>query len=155
MTFNKCSIAGVLYGDIIDPFSHEIVDPSQVDSEHFGKFSFSYLVCVLIILFLFLLEPVDFSHNPFYEPSFKFYDKKLLEAVNKKDDKVLEFFRLLALCHTVMCEERENGKIVYQAQSPDEAALTSAARNFGFVFRVRFVLSYHKLKILTNFYLFF
>lgn len=24
----------------------------------------------------------------------------------------------------------------YQAQSPDEAALTSAARNFGFVFKV-------------------
>lgn len=48
----------------------------------------------------------------------------------------MEFFRLLALCHTVMCEERDNGKIAYQAQSPDEAALTSAARNFGFVFRV-------------------
>merc|ERR1712213_74648 len=48
----------------------------------------------------------------------------------------VEFFRLLALCHTVMPEE-ENGKLVYQAQSPDEDALVSAARNFGFVFKER------------------
>lgn len=29
------------------------------------------------------------------------------------------------------------GKLVYQAQSPDEDALVTAARNFGFVFRAR------------------
>lgn len=29
------------------------------------------------------------------------------------------------------------GKLEYQAQSPDEGALVSAARNFGFVFRAR------------------
>lgn len=28
------------------------------------------------------------------------------------------------------------GELEYQAQSPDEAALVSAARNFGFVFKV-------------------
>ncbi|VDM81727.1 unnamed protein product [Strongylus vulgaris] len=33
--------------------------------------------------------------------------------------------------------ERDKGQLVYQAQSPDEAALTSAARNFGYVFRAR------------------
>lgn len=46
------------------------------------------------------------------------------------------FFRLLALCHTVMPDQKE-GKLEYQAQSPDEAALVSAARNFGFVFKSR------------------
>lgn len=30
-----------------------------------------------------------------------------------------------------------SGKLDYQAQSPDEGALVSAARNFGFVFRSR------------------
>jgi magnesium-transporting ATPase (P-type) len=34
-----------------------------------------------------------------------------------------------------MSEDKE-GKLEYQAQSPDEAALVSSARNFGFVFRV-------------------
>ena len=29
------------------------------------------------------------------------------------------------------------GQLEYQAQSPDEAALVSAARNFGFIFMVR------------------
>ena len=28
------------------------------------------------------------------------------------------------------------GKLEYQAQSPDEGALVSAARNFGYVFKV-------------------
>ena len=46
------------------------------------------------------------------------------------------FFRLLALCHTVMPDQKED-KLEYQAQSPDEAALVSAARNFGFVFKSR------------------
>lgn len=45
------------------------------------------------------------------------------------------FFELLALCHTVMTEEKD-GKLTYQAQSPDENALVSAARTFGFIFLV-------------------
>lgn len=71
-----------------------------------------------------------------------------------------EFFRLLSLCHTVMSEEKSEGghgaesvpvghkalsltpmvsagELLYKAQSPDEGALVTAARNFGFVFRSR------------------
>lgn len=33
--------------------------------------------------------------------------------------------------------DNKNGKLEYQAQSPDESALVSAARNFGFVFKSR------------------
>uniref|UniRef100_A0A5F9DA53 Phospholipid-transporting ATPase n=1 Tax=Oryctolagus cuniculus TaxID=9986 RepID=A0A5F9DA53_RABIT len=47
------------------------------------------------------------------------------------------FFLSLSLCHTVMSEEKVEGELVYQAQSPDEGALVTAARNFGFVFRSR------------------
>lgn len=42
----------------------------------------------------------------------------------------------MALCHTVM-PEIKNDRLEYQAQSPDENALVSAARNFGFVFKAR------------------
>ena len=56
--------------------------------------------------------------------------------MRRGDPDVHSFFRLLALCHTVMPEDK-NGKLEYQAQSPDEAALVSAARNFGFVFKER------------------
>ena len=50
---------------------------------------------------------MDFSDNPMAEPEFKFYDKSLLDDVRKGDPNVHEFFRLLALCHTVMPEYKE------------------------------------------------
>ncbi|XP_065094409.1 phospholipid-transporting ATPase ID isoform X4 [Ochlerotatus camptorhynchus] len=112
MTFNKCSIAGRAYGDVIDLRTGEAVEVSEVT------------------------EPVDFSFNPEFEPDFRWYDQGLLDAVRADEEHAHNFFRLLALCHTVMPEEK-NGRLEYQAQSPDEAALVSAARNFGFVFRSR------------------
>lgn len=36
-----------------------------------------------------------------------------------------------------MYVSEHEGHLVYQAQSPDEGALVTAARNFGFVFRAR------------------
>lgn len=81
-------------------------------------------------------EPIDFSSNLYYEPEFKWYDRELLNAVRSDDENAHNFFRLLALCHTVMPDQKD-GKLEYQAQSPDEAALVSAARNFGFVFKSR------------------
>lgn len=98
-------------------------------------------------------KELDFSWNSHYETTFKFYDRRLLDDTKNGVEEVsrrltsfsgsrgpyfqvTEFWRLLALCHTVM-PERDKGQLVYQAQSPDEAALTSAARNFGYVFRGR------------------
>lgn len=107
-------------------------------------------------------KPVDFSFNPLHEQAFKFYDQTLIDS-NREDPTCHEFFRLLALCHTVMPDEKNGitsilewnvikivfashkhfyffcvpGKLEYQAQSPDEGALVSAARNFGFVFKAR------------------
>ncbi|WKY06130.1 hypothetical protein Q1695_006381 [Nippostrongylus brasiliensis] len=111
MTFNKCTINGISYGDLIDSRGEHVeITPHT--------------------------KTVDFSWNSHYEPSFKFYDPKLLDDTKAGVEEVSEFWRLLALCHTVM-PERDKGQLVYQAQSPDEAALTSAARNFGYVFRGR------------------
>ncbi|NXQ57227.1 AT8B3 ATPase, partial [Anthoscopus minutus] len=64
-------------------------------------------------------------------------DVTLLEAAQRDKDPVLrEFLRLLALCHTVMVEDRGD-QLVYQAASPDEEALVLAARNLGYVFLAR------------------
>ena len=46
-----------------------------------------------------------------------------------------KYFKVLSLCHTVMSEDND-GVLTYQAQSPDEEALLTAARNFGYVFIV-------------------
>uniref|UniRef100_A0A672T517 Phospholipid-transporting ATPase n=1 Tax=Sinocyclocheilus grahami TaxID=75366 RepID=A0A672T517_SINGR len=83
------------------------------------------------------MTPVDFSFNRLADPKFLFYDHSLVQGVKLELPDVHAFFRLLALCHTVMAEEKREGDLVYQAQSPDEGALVTAARNFGFVFRSR------------------
>lgn len=54
--------------------------------------------------------------------------------------KIREFFTLLAICHTVFAEIPDPScpnKILYKAQSPDEAALVTAAKDVGFVFLKR------------------
>uniref|UniRef100_A0A8D0ULQ0 Phospholipid-transporting ATPase n=1 Tax=Sus scrofa TaxID=9823 RepID=A0A8D0ULQ0_PIG len=88
-------------------------------------------------IFLLSLKKVDFSYNKLADPKFSFYDKTLVEAVKRGDRWVHLFFLSLSLCHTVIPEEKVEGELVYQAQSPDEGALVTAARNFGFVFRSR------------------
>ncbi|XP_069564255.1 probable phospholipid-transporting ATPase IM [Brachyistius frenatus] len=112
MVFIKCSINGHTYGDVYDEFNQKVEITEKT-------------ACV------------DFSFNPLCDRRFKFYDGSLVEAIKLEDPAVQEFFRLLALCHTVMPEEKSEGNLVYQAQSPDEEALVTAARNFGFVFRTR------------------
>uniref|UniRef100_A0A0R3S3R4 Phospholipid-transporting ATPase n=1 Tax=Elaeophora elaphi TaxID=1147741 RepID=A0A0R3S3R4_9BILA len=111
MVFRKCSINGRSYGDIYGA-DGEVVDVTEKT------------------------PTIDFSKNRWFEPNFKFYDQTLLKDTAKGLYEVAEFWRLLALCHTSM-PERKNGRLEYQAQSPDEAALTSAARNFGYVFKSR------------------
>uniref|UniRef100_A0A8C9CPX9 Phospholipid-transporting ATPase n=1 Tax=Phocoena sinus TaxID=42100 RepID=A0A8C9CPX9_PHOSS len=88
-------------------------------------------------IFLLSLKKVDFSYNRLADPKFSFYDKTLVEAVKRGDRWVHLFFLSLSLCHTVIPEEKVEGELTYQAQSPDEGALVTAARNFGFVFRSR------------------
>ncbi|XP_028658350.1 phospholipid-transporting ATPase IC [Erpetoichthys calabaricus] len=109
MAFKKCNINGKTYG------GHCREDGATVDRIH----------------------PVDFSWNRYSEGNFKFYDHCLHHSIKyEKEPEIWEFFKLLALCHTVMVEHNEE-ELVYQAASPDEGALVSAARNFGFVFLAR------------------
>jgi hypothetical protein len=53
-----------------------------------------------------VLSPVDFSRNPHYEQKFRFYDQSLYDAVLSGNPDVHLFFKHLALCHTVMADER-------------------------------------------------
>ncbi|CAG5867107.1 unnamed protein product [Menidia menidia] len=108
-------------------------------------------------------RPVDWSWNRHADNKFQFMDNYLVAHVRSKKDKdATEFFKLLALCHTVMVDDKDvvcklmcsrgkggksalrtlcsmcpAGQLLYQAASPDEGALVTAARNFGFVFLSR------------------
>nr|XP_013010169.1 probable phospholipid-transporting ATPase IM isoform X2 [Cavia porcellus] len=111
MTFKKCSINGKIYGEEHD-------DPVQ--KREITKKT----------------KSVDFSEKSPAERS-QFFDLRLLESIKLGDPTVHEFFRLLALCHTVMSEEDSSGNLTYQVQSPDEGALVTAAKSCGFIFKSR------------------
>ncbi|KAK7896412.1 hypothetical protein WMY93_021737 [Mugilogobius chulae] len=81
MTFNKCSINGKNYGELFD-FSGQRVEITEKT------------------------ERVDFSWNKLADPKFIFHDHSLVETVREGSVEAQGFFRLLALCHTVMPEEK-------------------------------------------------
>uniref|UniRef100_A0A8C0L9W1 Phospholipid-transporting ATPase n=1 Tax=Canis lupus dingo TaxID=286419 RepID=A0A8C0L9W1_CANLU len=111
MTFKKCCINGQIYGEW-----KPLLGPRE---------------------YLQRQEPVDFSWNMFADGKLAFYDHYLIEQIHSgKESEVRQFFFLLAVCHTVMVD-RIDGQLNYQAASPDEGALVSAARNFGFAFLAR------------------
>ncbi|XP_015984076.2 probable phospholipid-transporting ATPase IM isoform X5 [Rousettus aegyptiacus] len=112
MTFKKCSINGRIYGEVHD----NLAQKTDITKKK---------------------EPVDLPVNLRVDRTFQFFDHHLKECIKLGDPKVHEFLRLLALCHTVMSEENSAGQLVYQVQSPDEGALVTAARNFGFIFKSR------------------
>jgi phospholipid-transporting ATPase len=67
---------------------------------------------------------------------FSFAELKQNEADGHETSKVIEeFLTLLATCHTVIPEIKED-KITYQASSPDEAALVAGAESLGYKFTV-------------------
>ncbi|NWX53104.1 AT8B1 ATPase, partial [Steatornis caripensis] len=109
MTFKKCCINGQRYGDCRDGAGQLQNHPEQV----------------------------DFSWNMYADGKFSFYDHYLIEQIKSgKETEIQKFFVLLAICHTVMVDTSD-GQLNYQAASPDEGALVTAARNFGYVFLSR------------------
>uniref|UniRef100_A0A1J3H2W1 Phospholipid-transporting ATPase n=1 Tax=Noccaea caerulescens TaxID=107243 RepID=A0A1J3H2W1_NOCCA len=120
MEFIKCSIAGTAYGRVLTEVE------MAVGMRKGSPF-------------------VDQSNGAVAaEPAvkgFNFRDERIMNGnwVKETDAVVIQkFFRLLAVCHTVIPEVHEDtGKISYEAESPDEAAFVIAARELGFEFFIR------------------
>ncbi|KAL5759658.1 hypothetical protein ACOSQ2_018496 [Xanthoceras sorbifolium] len=115
MEFFKCSIGGESYGTGITEIEREVAH--QIGTK---------------------IREVEKPANFIKEKGFNFDDPRLLLGAWRNEpnpDICKEFFRCLAICHTVLPEGEESPeKIRYQAASPDEAALVTAAKNFGFFF---------------------
>ncbi|XP_076728866.2 phospholipid-transporting ATPase IB isoform X2 [Callospermophilus lateralis] len=108
MNFKKCSIAGVTYG-------HFPELTREASSDDFCRISSA---------------PSD---------SCDFNDPRLLKNIEDNHPTapvIQEFLTLLAVCHTVV-PEKDGDEIIYQASSPDEAALVKGAKKLGFVFTAR------------------
>ena len=67
---------------------------------------------------------VNFSDERFF--------KDFESGENNKS--ITNFLFALALCHTIIISEHQDGHISYNASSPDELALVNAARYFGCFF---------------------
>ncbi|XP_066374945.1 phospholipid-transporting ATPase 3-like isoform X2 [Miscanthus floridulus] len=117
MEFFKCSIGGEMYGTGITEIEKGGAERAgiKIDDDE-GK------------------RPA----NAVQEKGFNFDDARIMRGAWRNEpnpEAFKEFFRCLAICHTVLPEGEETPeKISYQAASPDEAALVAAAKNFGFFF---------------------
>ncbi|KAK3809912.1 MAG: hypothetical protein JOS17DRAFT_764577 [Linnemannia elongata] len=79
--------------------------------------------------------------NKYYSDKTTFVDSDLfadmVDPTSKHAKAIMNFWTAVAVCHTVITErdiDVDPYKIEYKAQSPDEAALVSTARDVGFVF---------------------
>jgi len=114
MEFRCCSIAGTAYADVVDEAKRDGDDGR-------GWKSFAEM-----------RDYLNANANPFLDqPS----SSSSVIAGDKEREIIKEFLTLLAVCHTVI-PEVQDGKIVYQASSPDEAALVAGAELLGYQFHV-------------------
>ncbi|CAN6283189.1 unnamed protein product [Urochloa humidicola] len=117
MEFFKCSIGGQMYGTGITEIEKGGAERAgiRIDDDEAKR-----------------------SASAVHEKGFNFDDARLMRGAWRNEhnpEACKEFFRCLAICHTVLPEGEETPeKISYQAASPDEAALVAAAKNFGFFF---------------------
>ncbi|GAA6043113.1 hypothetical protein JCM8097_008429 [Rhodosporidiobolus ruineniae] len=140
MEFQKCAVGGVSYGEgiteaMLGAAKREGRDTSAFDPaqnvEHLdarkkqtceilrGGFKNRYLQ----------ENKVTLISPPMAE--------ELVHRGTEQHERLAAFWRALAICHTVLTErpdETNPGVLDYKAESPDEAALASAARDAGFVF---------------------
>ena len=115
MEFRCCSIGGTAYADEVDESRRDAADDAE------GKDTWRTFKDMRAIL-------DGAGANPFLDTA--------APASARERDVLVEFLTLLAVCHTVI-PELKDGKMVYQASSPDEAALVAGAELLGFQFRVR------------------
>jgi phospholipid-translocating ATPase len=131
MEFRKCSIFGEMYGEGLFKTSNE--GAVQQEKEKF----FAHLQHLQQSM---TEEMNRIFKNPYRSTKNSFVDPKILIHLQEHSQRALkirEFFVLLALCHTVLVERPKpdnQDHLVYKAQSPDEEALVSIARDMGFVF---------------------
>lgn len=150
MEFRKCSIGGVAYGNVFGEErpsfsisrngSRRLAVQAPSGEENWSDMELSMIKALQGRLTYDYVPPSKFS---FVDPSLYLH----LEEDSEQQERIVNFFLLLVVCHTVLIDyemtEMDNMKsalnlkphnLIFKAQSPDEAALVSAARDLGFVF---------------------
>ncbi|KAG6867958.1 hypothetical protein C0993_009143 [Termitomyces sp. T159_Od127] len=140
MEFQKCSIQGISYGEGMTEAQRgaatregraNTIDPEELHEK-------------LETLKQQMLSTMERAFKNRYLQSNKMtlISPQLAEDLtNRASDQrthIIAFFRALAICHSVLAEKSDQQatpyRVEYKAESPDEAALVSAARDAGFPF---------------------
>ncbi|KAJ1721958.1 phospholipid transporting ATPase [Coemansia erecta] len=135
MVFRQCSVRGRVYGEL----ASDEGDPSGAEAAGLRRAMDAKMA--------------QFFDNPYRQgAAATFLDTAIyddLQADGTQARAVIEFFTVLALCHTAVSHVPDASRphvIEYKAQSPDEAALVATARDVGFAFvrreRTRLVCSF-------------
>ncbi|KAL6529257.1 putative phospholipid-transporting ATPase 9 [Orobanche gracilis] len=142
MEFIKCSIGGTAYGYGVTEVERSMA--KRNGSPLIGKGNFFERSMAkrngspLIVDGQNSDEKVINSPKKSSVKGFNFVDERVVNGnwVNEeRSDVIRDFFRLLAVCHTAIPDvDERNGKVSYEAESPDEAAFVIAARELGFEF---------------------
>ncbi|KAF2070558.1 hypothetical protein CYY_008121 [Polysphondylium violaceum] len=113
MDFLKCSVGKMVYGNL------EKEDQPSTSSKY----------------------GVQMDGIPGADPKFGFKDRRILDHLDEDPNSeqaflINEFLTLLAVCHSVVPDRpnKDDSEIIYEASSPDEAALVYAAKNLGYAF---------------------
>ncbi|RCI05348.1 hypothetical protein CU098_011835 [Rhizopus stolonifer] len=145
MEYRKCTIRGSSYGLGTTEASMGAIkrqgDSAMImDTDRLGQLKQD----------MFALQAQLFE-NKYVGPNPTFVDPKLFEDLAQdtpQSEAITHFYQALALCHSVIAEpvisepviaesvaaQSIQERVEYKAQSPDEAALVSTARDLGFVF---------------------
>lgn len=123
MEFRKCSINGIMYGNMYADTNGDKEDSPKKKDEVKMREAMKTV-----------FEPKYVSMD-----NLSFVDTQLHRHLKKGGDQAVaikQFFTLLSVCHTVLAETYEDdaNAVFYKAQSPDEKALVDAARDNGFAF---------------------
>jgi len=124
MEFFRCSIAGVSYGK-------GVTEVEIAQAQRLGHAPPE--------------EDQELIPAGGFEKGFNMRDERLLGGnwvKEKERDTIQMFFRLLAVCHTIV-PEGDYPELTYQAESPDELAFAVAAKALGFFFHKRTVSHVH------------
>ncbi|KAJ7700010.1 hypothetical protein B0H17DRAFT_1196026 [Mycena rosella] len=130
MVFRQCSIGGKAYtGDAVED-EEEAINLEEIAVKDISTSSTN--------------SASDSAPTTRTTPIIHFRDAQLTDDLNEAADPNSEnaaharslngFFKVLALCHTVLTGHDATGAIEYKSQSPDESALVQAAADVGFVF---------------------
>ncbi|GAA5852544.1 hypothetical protein JCM3766R1_003525 [Sporobolomyces carnicolor] len=142
MEFQKCAVGGVAYGEgiteaMMGAAKREGRETSALDeSQNMDNLAARKAQMIATL-------KRGFENRFLQEDKVTLISPPLADELvtrSSQQQRLVDFWKALALCHTVLAERGEDDPdhvIDYKAESPDEAALVSAARDVGFVFLSR------------------